>query len=387
MPKRVGNIYGRMSNPDFIRYCIRIGTKESKKRKRKDVQRVLADEDGYVEQMRNIVISRSYRPAVPRKRIIYDPCSQKKREISSVPFFPDGLMHIMVVQAMMDILMRGMSHWSCSSVPGRGGQRIRKRIQKALKNDPKGTKYAAEIDVKRYYPSIPVERLMQAYARKIKDREFLLLIAMILTDYQDTLFNAKEQGLSWQSVSHGKHGICTGFYICQWSGNFYFESLDRLTESLPGVKYFVRNMDNITVLGPNKKKLHRDRQAIGQFMSEQLGLTMKENWQVYPTKRRMVSAVGYRYARTHTILRKRNFLRLTRKCRRVQKRLDAGLPITPKQAAGLLSRIGQLKHCNSFNIRKKYVDPIGIKNLKEVVRLESKRRQRAQQRFLGGGAA
>ena len=57
------------------------------------------------------------------------------------------------------------------------------------------------------------------------------------------------------------------------------------------------------------------------------------------------------------------------------------------QASGLLSRAGQLKHCNSHTIRVKYIDPIGVKHLKEVVRNESKRRQRAQQRILAGGAA
>lgn len=143
-------------------------------------------------------------------------------------------------------------------------------------------------------------------------------------------------------------------------------------------------------------------------MSRRLGLRMKENWQIYRTtftaavarrhsllderkrrlrKPRMVSAVGYRFSRSHITLRKRNFLRFTRQCRRAKKRLDAQKPISFKQASGLLSRIGQLRHCDSHNIRVKYVDPIGVKNLKEVVRNESKRRRCAQQRIYAGGAA
>jgi len=157
--------------------------------------------------------------------------------------------------------------------------------------------------------------------------------------------------------------------------------------TLPGVKYMTRYMDNITLLGPNKKQLHKARKLIAAFMQQRLGLSMKANWQIYPTAKRMVSAVGYRFSRTHVILRKRNFLRFTRQCRRVKKRLDAGKPIMFAQASGLLSRAGQLKHCNSHTIRVKYIDPIGVKHLKEVVRNESKRRQRAQQRFLAGGAA
>ena len=234
-------------------------------------------------------------------------------------------------------------------------------------NDPKGTKYAAELDVAQYYPSISGKRLIWALARKIKDKRFLRTVYSIIESCGG--------------------GLAIGYYICQWLANFYLESLDQYIMTLPGVKYMTRYMDNITLLGPNKKHLHKARKLIAAFMQQRLGLSMKANWQIYPTAKRMVSAVGYRFSRTHVILRKRNFLRFTRQCRRVKKRLDAGKPIMFAQASGLLSRAGQLKHCNSHTIRVKYIDPIGVKHLKEVVRNESKRRQRAQQRILAGGAA
>ena len=268
---------------------------------------------------------------------------------------------------MKPVLMRGMHPWSCASIPGRGGKRIHKKIRGALRNDPKGTKYAAELDVAQYYPSISGKRLIWALARKIKDKRFLRTVYSIIESCGG--------------------GLAIGYYICQWLANFYLESLDQYIMTLPGVKYMTRYMDNITLLGPNKKQLHKARKLIAAFMQQRLGLSMKANWQIYPTAKRMVSAVGYRFSRTHVILRKRNFLRFTRQCRRVKKRLDAGKPIMFAQASGLLSRAGQLKHCNSHTIRVKYIDPIGVKHLKEVVRNESKRRQRAQQRFLAGGAA
>lgn len=217
------------------------------------------------------------------------------------------------------------------------------------------------------YPSISGRRLIWALARKIKDKRFLRAVYSIIESCGG--------------------GLAIGYYICQWLANFYLEPLDRYIMTLPGVKYMTRYMDNITLLGPNKKQLHKARKMIAAFMQRQLGLSMKANWQIYPTAKRMVSAVGYRFSRTHIILRKRNFLRFTRQCRRVKKRLDAGKPITFAQASGLLSRAGQLKHCNSQKIREKYIDPIGVRNLKEVVRNESKRRQCTQQRLYAGGAA
>lgn len=56
-------------------------------------------------------------------------------------------------------------------------------------------------------------------------------------------------------------------------------------------------------------------------------------------------------------------------------RLDKGRPILFKTAAGLLSRIGQLKHCDSYYLRKRYIRPGFQKILKNIVRAEMKRRK------------
>lgn len=365
MPKRVGYLYDKMVDREFIRAVILDASKG--RRNRKDIARVMADLDGYVERTYELVATESFVPSEPKVREIYDESSEKFRKIKMVPFWPDGVIQWMLVTAMKPVLMRGMHPWSCASIPGRGGKRIHRKIRSVLRNDPKGTKYAAELDVAQYYPSISGKKLIWALARKIKDKRFLRTVYSIIESCGG--------------------GLAIGYYICQWLANFYLEPLDRYIMTLPGVKYMTRYMDNITLFGPNKKQLHKARKMIAAFMQQRLGLAMKANWQIYPTAKRMVSAVGYRFSRTHIIMRKRNFLRFTRQCRRVKKRLDAGKPIMFAQASGLLSRTGQLKHCNSHKIRVKYVDPIGIKNLKEVVRNESKRRQRAQQCLYAGGAA
>lgn len=70
-------------------------------------------------------------------------------------------------------------------------------------------------------------------------------------------------------------------------------------------------------------------------------------------------------------------------------KLDMGLGKTPEEAVARLPEGTDIRRVieASHTIRVKYIDPIGVKHLKEVVRNESKRRQRAQQRFLAGGAA
>lgn len=189
-------------------------------------------------------------------------------------------------------------------------------------------------------------------------------------------------------------GLAIGYYICQWLANFYLEPLGRMLCGLPGVKYYTRHMDNLTLLGPNKRLLHRARAATERFMREQLGVRLKGNWQVYRTtlsraaaarasrlddrrkalrRPRAVAAVGYRFWHNHVGLRRRNFLRAIRQARRICKKQAAGCPIPPQQAKAFVSRIGQFRHCDSFRVLQKYIFPIKINALKEVIRHESKR--------------
>ena len=148
MPKKVGFLYDKMLDRAFIRSVILEAAHG--RRSRHDIATVLADLDNRVEQVYQMLATDSYVPSMPKVRTIYDESSQKWRNIKMVPFWPDGVVQWVIVAAMKPVLMRGMHPWSCASIPGRGGKRVHKRIKSALRNDPKGTKYAAELDVAQY---------------------------------------------------------------------------------------------------------------------------------------------------------------------------------------------------------------------------------------------
>jgi RNA-directed DNA polymerase len=59
--------------------------------------------------------------------------------------------------------------------------------------------------------------------------------------------------------------------------------------------------------------LHQLRHDISNYLSENLKLTVKENYQVFPVDSRSIDFVGYRFYHTHTLLRKsikQNFARM-----------------------------------------------------------------------------
>ena len=356
MPKRVGYLYERMLDKEVIRSCIITGSRG--KRKRQDVKEVLSDVDGYTEKVYKLLATETYVPTVPRKIRIFDNSCRKERDIKVVPYYPDGIIQQLAVYAMKDVLMRGMYRWSCASIPGRGNSCAANYVKKHLKEDAKGTKYCGKFDIHHYYPTISKQKMMDALRRKIKDEKLLNLVEMIIRSDPDP-------------------GISIGFYLNQWLANFFLEPLDHFICTLKGVKYYVRNMDDIVILGGNKKKLHRAREHISRYLETMLGLKLKDNWQIFKTDSRGIDFVGFRFFHGRTILRRRNFQKLRRNARTARRFLETHRKIPPHIAAGLLSRAGQLQHCNGQNVFDKYIKPIGINRLKAIVRKETLRRMEA----------
>lgn len=369
MPKRVGNLYEQMLDKGFIRETILLAAEH--KHNRFDVKPVLRNLDKYVDLTYDLLLYRRYVPTIPKDRDIYDVSSEKWRTIKIVPFWPDGVVQWLMVRVMQPVLLRGMYYYSCASIPFRGGQRVKKYTERILQEDPVNTAYAEELDVKRFYPSITVDLLIRELSRKIKDKEFLALVRAIL------MSASTEDGV----------GIAIGFYICQWLANYYLECLDLYIKKIKGIAYFTRYMDNINLFSASKEALHRARVLIQAFLAMRLKLKIKKNWQVYPTAKRKVSAVGYRFKKGLTILRKRNLLRIIRQCRRLKFKITNHLRVPLALANGLLSRAGQFKHCQSRTVYENHLSTAHIKILKEVVSSESKRHKCTCQRVLNRTAA
>ena len=151
------------------------------------------------------------------------------------------------------------------------------------------------------------------------------------------------------------------------------QQLDHLIREKLGIRHYIRYIDNITMLASSKRKLHNAVKGIRKWLHS-VGLKPKGNWQVYRTDVRMVNALGYRYDHNKTLLRKRNLLRLKRQLARVLRKQRRGERIPACMANGLLSRIGQLKHCDSQNLRKRLIPKGLIKTLKNTIRKQAKRR-------------
>ena len=289
------------------------------------------------------------KPYSHRRR--YDASAQKWRDTNEPAQWPDQYMHHALVRVLQPVMMRGMDPYCCGSIRKRGTHRGKKAIERWMKQDPKGTKYCMELDIHHFYDSLQPSVVMARMRQLVKDARILDLIERIVRD-----------------------GIKIGAYPSQWFANTTLQPLDHLIRQGGfGVAHYMRYMDNFTIFGPNKRKLRKLRLVIEKWLNNH-GLRLKDNWQIYPTKSRKPNAVGYRYGRGYTIPRKHTLLRLKRAIARYRKRRDRGRRIHFGTAAGLISRLGQLRHCNNVALYKIILRGERLqRELKNIIRAHSRK--------------
>ena len=339
--KRLGNIYEKICEIENIKTAI---IKASLgKRDKKFVQKVTGSLDYYAEMVQKMLIDKTYIPSPYTIKVIQDGASKKERTIYKPRFYPDQIIHWALMLQLMPVIMRGMYEYTCGSVPGRGTSYGQKTLRKWLDNDYHGTKYCLKMDVSKFYPSVDTRLLKEMFRTKIKDNDCLWLIDSV--------------------IDSNKNGLPIGNYTSQWFSNFFLQGLDHYIKEVLKVKYYIRYVDDLVLLGSNKKSIHKIRLQIGQYLKS-IHLVMKQDWQVFLITTRAIDFLGFRFFRNKTILRKRIALRMRRRMVKISKK-DG---LNYKDACAVISYWGWIKRSDSYNFYNRYVKPkISIEKAKRRI--------------------
>lgn len=143
-------------------------------------------------------------------------------------------------------------------------------------------------------------------------------------------------------------GLPIGNYLSQLLANIFLSDFDHWLKEVKRVKYYFRYADDGRIFSNSKEKLHQLRKDIEEYLREELHLTIKGNWQVFPVDARGVDFLGYVFFHTHIKLRKGTKQRIMRKLAKYNK---SGMSCKEKHNA-LGSYTGWLKYCNSKNLVK-----------------------------------
>lgn len=358
--KRIGYLYDRIVSVENCRQAILAASKG--KMKRKKVREIVENVDWYAIDLSARLQKLDFLSPYTT-RVISDGLSGKKRELQIPHFYPDQCAHHALIRVLAPIFAKSMYYWSCANVPGKGIDHACKGVERYTKKNTRYAKYCVKLDIRKFYPSVPHDKLKASLRRKIKDKRALELIDLVIDSHPQ--------------------GIPIGNYTSPWLAEFFLQPLDYYIKQELHVKCFVRYADDHVMTGNNKKVMRKVMYSVKEYV-EGMGMALKDNYQLFLVQKdnkggskrgRKIDFVGRCFGRGFTTVRKRRALAFMRNSRHVQKLQKQGLPVPYKLAAGFLSRSACLKHTDSMGLRKAYYEPVNVKKLKEVIRNESKRQR------------
>ncbi len=332
--KRLGNVYSKIYDIENLR----LAHKKARRGKTwyKDVIMVDSDPDKYLYQLQDMLKNKTYKTSNYQHFEITD--KGKKRIISKLPYYPDRICQWAIMLQIEKVFVNHFIYDTYASIPTKGIHLAQGRIKRALAKDPDGTKYCLQFDIKQYFPNIDHMLLKQLLRKKFKDKDLLWLIDEIIDSVDD--------------------GLPIGNYLSQYMANYYLSWFDHWAKEDLQLRYYYRYMDDIVILGKNKRSLHRLKLMMEEYLKIELNLAMKGNWQIYNVSIRGIDFAGYRLFRGYVLLRKRIAKNIKSKVRSIMKG-----PTQEADVNSIMSYCGWLCYCNGHNFVVKHILP-AIRRLK-----------------------
>lgn len=295
----------------------------------KEVKAIDKSPTEYFKQIQDMIKNKTFQNSEYERFVVL---KGKRREISKLPYFPDRIIHHCIMQVVGPIWMKTLISDTFSCIKGRGIHKAADRLKTALM-DKVGTSYCLKCDVKQFYPSVDHVVLKRVIRRKIKDRDLLWLLDMIIDSAP---------------------GIPIGNYLSQQFGNLYLSGLDRWIKETKMCKYYFRYCDDMVILHHDKAFLARLRKDIEQYLDCRLNVVLKENWQIFPVESRGIDFLGYRFFHNYILLRKSTATNFKRKMRKIKQNWQRMWPI--EILSSVMSYYGWLKYANCLHLTNKFID-------------------------------
>ena len=334
--KSYNHLWGKFISEENIKLAIRNSSKG--KRNRKLVKEIYENSDAWIERIQSYANNFHNNKHTPLE--IYDGITRKKRTII-VPKYKEQIIHHMAVNVLIPIFNKGMYEHSYGSLPNRGAHKGKKLIEKWIKHDRKNIKYCLKMDIRKFFESIPHDILKQKLSSIIHDEKFLKLL--------------------YELIDVNKKGIPLGFYTSQWIANWYLQGLDHYIKEKLGAVHYIRYMDDMVIFGSNKRKLHKIREKISEYLNKELGVQMKDNWQVFRFDYikngkhygRCLDFMGFKFYRDKTTLRRTIMLKATRKARKMYKKDK----VTIYDIRQMMSYLGWIDCTDTYNMYDTWIKP------------------------------
>jgi len=323
--KRFNNLFEQIVDIDNIKKA-HLNARKGKTHYR-EVQMIDQDIDYYAQKIREMLIQNQYEVGeydIITKKVD----SGKIRQIYRLAYYPHRIIHHAIMQIMEPIWKKTFIADTYCCIKGRGIHKAVKKIQNILYKDKEYTQYCLKLDVEKFYPNINNDIMKDKIRKKIKDKRLLELLDKII-DSAD--------------------GLPIGNYMSQYFANIYLSDFDHYCKEQLGIKYYFRYCDDIIFMHADKNHLHHIYVEVNNYLTKNLKLKIKDNWQIFPVDKRGIDFLGHRFYHGYTLLRKR----IAQKGLKLSAKICKQGRINLREMRSIISYYSWLKHCNALHLRKK----------------------------------
>jgi RNA-directed DNA polymerase len=321
--KRHGNLYEKIIDIENIK----LAHKNARHGKAfyQEVKMVDAEPDKYFKAIQDMLANQTFSTSEYTVEDRFD--GRKMRTIYKLPYYPDRIVQHALLNVTGRILTNSLIRDTFQSITGRGTSDAMRRVKKLVrsKNAPR---YALKIDVSKYYPSVDNVKMKDAVRKKIKCQKTLWLFDNIINSMQ---------------------GLPIGNYTSQILGNVYLKDFDwHVKQVLKPTGYF-RYCDDILFFHDSKAKLLSYKAIAIRYLRD-IGLNIKDSWNIYDVYKNGVDFVGFVLTPNHTRLRKTitvNFKKTCSTLRNSTKKFKNPLN-------SLMAYKGWVKSCNAKHLWRKH---------------------------------
>jgi len=233
----------------------------------------------------------------------------------------DRILHRAIFRVLYPIFDKTFifDSYSCRINKGihRAVNRLNDFARKISKNNTKAC-YVLKCDVRKFFDSIDQNILINLIKKKIKDENVIWLINKVVRSFPK--------------------GLPLGNITSQLFANVYLNELDQFIKHKLKIKYYIRYCDDFVILSNNKNYLENLIIEINDFLKVELRLFLHPNKIEIRKFNQGIDFLGYVSFPHFRILRKKTKKRMLKKAEKSY------------NIATLISFLGLLKHCNSFEL-------------------------------------
>ena len=302
------------------------------KKDKKPVARFYFNMEFILLEMEKELVEGLYKPGSYRCFYIYEP---KERYICSADF-RDRVVHHAICNVLEPEFERWFIYDSYACREKKGSHRAIRRVKLWSRK----ASYFLKTDVRKFFESVDHKVLKELLRRKFKDKRLLSLLECIIDH-------------PVPGHAPGK-GLAIGNLTSQWFANFYLDPLDHYIKEELGVKYYIRYMDDILMLGHDKPALHELKTEIKEYLQTELKLDLKEKASIVAPVMEGIPYLGFRIFPGLIRLKHEGLVRFSRKYRKKEKLYLQGEIEEGEFIRSACSLLGHIQHGNTYRMRQSF---------------------------------